>query len=74
MCVCLMRGITGSSHDARAGISPGEDRPRLRFRAFGPWLHFGGIPEVSPLSVGSRIPFKPGLQGSIWGCGGMLLS
>lgn len=74
MCVYLMRGVTGSSHDARTGTSPSVGRPRFHFRAFDPSLHFGGIPDMSALSVGSRIPFKPGLQGSIQRCGGMLLS
>lgn len=39
--VCLMRGTTGSSHDARAWLGSGVGRP-----AFDTWLHLGGIPEM----------------------------
>lgn len=50
-----------------------RDVSRPRLRAFGTWLQLGGILEISPLSVGSRMPFKSGL-GSIQESGGMLLS
>lgn len=51
----------------------GRDVGRPGLRACGTWLHLGGILEMSPLSVGSGMPFTSGL-GSIQECGGLLLS
>lgn len=51
----------------------GRDIGRPGLRVCGTWLHLGGILEMSPLSVGSGMPFTSGL-GSIQECGGLLLS